>query len=429
MMKRLVILGLTLVNFAASAAVAGRAVPAWTPPLSTQGRWIVDANGQRFTLKSGNWHGASGTWAGSGDQNDDANHHAHENSHNMPLGLQYVPISRILDDFESLGINSIRLPFSNEMIHSTTIVQDSWVAANPVLKGKTYLQVYDYVIEQLTARGFAVILNNHTNLAKWCCGTADGNERWNESQSDKAWQDDWVFMVNRYKSNARVVGADLYNEVRRDIFDDPNWGLNDAHDWYTASGTAANRILNEANPNILIIIEGINWVGIPVDFLYHHRPTLEPVKDKWHTLAKANKLVYSAHFYGYTGPSHSGATGIGETHDWRYEEYSHDDLFQVLTDQAGYVSLNEGQPYTAPVWISEFGAGRDGSADRTKTWFANMVDYMVTKQIGFAYWPLVGYLGTQNSNGWALLNYDPSTGALNTGADWRTDAWSRLKNM
>lgn len=59
-------------------ATAAPVLPAedWTPPLSTRGRWIVDADGDRFKLRSGNWHGASGTWNGSGDAEDDANHHA-----------------------------------------------------------------------------------------------------------------------------------------------------------------------------------------------------------------------------------------------------------------------------------------------------------------------------------------------------------------
>jgi len=29
----------------------------WKAPLSTRGRYIVDADGHRFKLKSGNWHG------------------------------------------------------------------------------------------------------------------------------------------------------------------------------------------------------------------------------------------------------------------------------------------------------------------------------------------------------------------------------------
>jgi len=46
---------------------------------------------------------------------------------------------------------------------------------------------------------------------------------------------------------------------------DPNWGWGDSHDWHQAAQHAGDRILTEANGNILIIIEGINWFGIPVD--------------------------------------------------------------------------------------------------------------------------------------------------------------------
>jgi endoglucanase len=188
-------------------------LPDWTPPLSTRGRYIVDATGQRFRLHSANWHGASGTWEGSGDPNVDSTSHAGENSHVLPLGLQYAPIEQMLDSMEQIGVNSIRLQWSNEMIHDTSIVQDDWVKANPQFKGMTALQVYDAVVAALTARRFAVILNNHTNKSRWCCGVNDGNERWNKSQDEATWIADWVFMVNRYKNNARVIGADLYNEV------------------------------------------------------------------------------------------------------------------------------------------------------------------------------------------------------------------------
>lgn len=195
----------------------------WTGPLSTRGRYIVDANGNRFKLKAGNWAGAQGTWEGSGDVNDPANHQADQMSHNIPLGLDRAPMTQIMADFHELGLNSIRLPFANAMMRDTTVVPDSAVAANPQLKGKTPLQVYDAVVAALTADGFAVILNNHTTTYRFCCGL-DGNERWNSGQSAEQWQQDWLFLVNRYKANKRVVGADLRNEIRRDTWDDPNWG-------------------------------------------------------------------------------------------------------------------------------------------------------------------------------------------------------------
>jgi hypothetical protein len=125
---------------AAAAHPTAPSVADWTPPLSTRGRYIVDANGNRFRLRSGNWHGASGTWNGSGDQADNANHHAGENSNRMPLGLDRAPIAGIISGFAELGLNSIRLQFSNEMIHDTTPVTDASVAANPSLRGKTPLQ-------------------------------------------------------------------------------------------------------------------------------------------------------------------------------------------------------------------------------------------------------------------------------------------------
>ncbi|MFJ3230995.1 glycoside hydrolase family 5 protein [Streptomyces sp. NPDC086787] len=395
----------------------------WQGPLSTRGRYIVDARGNRFRLRSANWDGAQGSWTGSGSATDPANHHAGQDSHGIPLGLDRASLPTLLADFHALGINSVRLPFSNEMIHATTPVPDSAVAANPRLRGRTPLQVYDAVVSALTGDGFAVILNNHTNSSRWCCGL-DGNERWNSGQSTARWADDWVFMARRYADDPRVVGADLYNEVRRDVWDDPNWGLGDAHDWYAAAQLAGDRILTEANPGLLIVVEGINWTGLPVDGLPHGRPTLTPVRTLSHTLVDAHKLVYSAHFYGYTGPRHSGATGIGETHDPRYQDLTRDQLNQTLADQAFFVTT-EGQHYTAPVWISEFGIGAGETGTAARTWFGSVTDYFADHDADFAYWPLIGWEGHDD---WALLRYDPTGhryGILDQG-DWRATAWQHL---
>ncbi|KAH8834388.1 glycoside hydrolase superfamily [Flagelloscypha sp. PMI_526] len=424
---------LWLTFFVTLCVTTNAALPAWTPPLSTRGRYVVDANGNRFKLKSGAWHGASGTWTGSGDINDNANHHGTQNSHTLPLGLQYIPIDTILDKFEEYGINSIRFPFSNEMIHDTSIVQDDWVAANPQFKGLTPLKVYDAVIDALTKRGFAVILNNHTNKSKWCCGVADGNERWNESQSWDQWVADWIMMVQRYKMNQKVVGADLYNEVRRDITTDPAWGSGSGSDWWQASQQASDRILLEANPDILIIVEGINWVGIPVDGFAHSRPTLTPAGGVSHTLLNSNKLVYSAHFYGYTGPNHSGATGIGETSDPRYRDLSKADLYQAYRDEASFVALDTDVHYNAPLWMSEFGtSGRDPS-DAEKNWFLNTLEYLTTNDLDFAVWPLVGFRGGAAPDGdfWPLLNWNLDSNkndGLHDGNDWRAAPWDAMVN-
>ncbi|WP_435058229.1 glycoside hydrolase family 5 protein [Streptomyces sp. bgisy060] len=396
----------------------------WQPPLRTQGRYVIDANGDRFKLKSANWHGAQGSWDGSGDRTDPARHHDGEKSDQLPLGLDRAPLSDILADFHALGINSIRLPFSNEMLHDQRPVPDAAVAANPQLRGKTPLQAFDAVIAATTAEGFAVVLNDHTNTSRWCCAL-DGNERWNTSQSTAQWENDWLFLAKRYKDNKRVVGADLYNEVRRTITDDANWGWGDGHDWWTATQRLGDRLLTEVNPDLLVIVEGINWQGIPADGLFHWRPTLEPARTLSHTLVASNKLVYSAHFYGYTGPQHTGATGTGETHDWRYQEFSRDELFETLRRQAFFVAADTGRHYTAPVWISEFGIGADETNPQARAWFGRFVDYLIENDTDFAYWPLVGHTGHGR---WKLLDYDSEgrrSGILD-GDDWRAPDWRRL---
>ncbi|WBP91877.1 glycoside hydrolase family 5 protein [Kitasatospora cathayae] len=402
----------------------------WAGPLSTRGRYVVDANGDRFKLKAGNWAGAQGTWEGSGSTTDPADNQAGQVSYNIPLGLDRAPIGQILAGFHGLGLNAVRLPFANALIHDTSTVPDAAVAANPQLRGRTPLQVYDAVVAALTADGFAVILNNHTTSYRFCCGL-DGNERWNSGQSTRQWEDDWVFMANRYRADKRVVGADLRNEVRRDVWDDPNWGMGDGHDEYAAFEEAGNRIL-QADPDLLVIMEGINWYGIPAAGFSHGRPMLTPVATLSNTLIRSDKLVYAAHFYAYTGPANTGAgSGPGSTSDPRYEDFTPDQLAQVVNQEALFVTQT-GQHFTAPVWVSEFGAAGRGSTDaKEQAWFDRFTDVLAANDTDFAVWPLVGWQhdGVPNDN-WALLSYDTSGRqlGLNDPGDWRAADWNKLVN-
>lgn len=252
------------------------------------------------------------------------------------------------------------------MLRTTAPVPDSAVAANPALRGRTPLQVFDAVVAALTDGGFAVILNNHTVTTRWCCAV-DGNERWNSSgQSTAGWADDWVFMAKRYRANPRVVGADLYNEVRRDIWDDPNWA------WATTTtGTRRRRKPATASwPRPTRTCSSWSRASTGRAFPWTASRTAAPPSPRSvpsHTLVVSNKLVYSAHFYGYTGPNHSGATGVGETSDLRYQDFTREQLRQVVHDQALYVSAETGRHFTAPVWVSEFGIGADERVDKPVT--------------------------------------------------------------
>lgn len=393
-------------------------------PLSTRGRYIVDAAGNRVKLKSGNWHGSSGTWNGSGDDEDPANNFAQETGHRAPLGLDRVPMTKLVADFKALGLNSIRLPFSNEMITDSRPVRG--LTANPALNGLKPLEVYDRAVKALTDAGLGVILNNHTTSTRWCCAV-DGNERWNSGQDTVKWVSDWAFMAARYRDDPGVVGADLRNEVRRDTWNDPNWGRGDEHDWEAAAQQAGDRILKDANPNLLIMIEGINWQGIPTDLTSHGRPILKPARTLTPTLVRSHKVVYAAHFYGYIGPNHTGADGLGETHDPRFRDLSRPDLFKAMDELAGFVATTPDRHFTAPVWVSEFGIGKD-AGDKDRAWFPNMIDYLIERDLDFAYWPGVGFQHGDQGNQWALLRYDTdgSLRGIADADDWRGPHFQRL---
>ncbi|MFJ1704921.1 hypothetical protein [Kitasatospora sp. NPDC088346] len=166
----------------------------------------------------------------------------------------------------------------------------------------------------------------------------------------------------------------------------------------------------------------------------HGRPMLTPVRNLSNTLINSGKLVYSAHFYGFTGPNHTGSSGgwqNGETNDPRYRDLSPQDLEKVVNDQALFVPQS-GQHFTAPVWVSEFGTGGRGQTDqKEKDWFNRFTDILVKNDTDFAVWPVTGWTtdGKPNDN-WAMISYDENgnrQSVLDSG-DWRTNAWNKLVN-
>lgn len=431
----------------AASAPANAAVPAddaWQGPLSTNGAEIIDATGKVIKWRGANWSGASGTYKGTGDRNDLSSYEGGVNPNYMPIGVDRKPIAAIVSDLKSLGINMVRLPFSNEMLHRTVPVPASAVAANPQLIGKTPLQVFDAVIAELTAQKVAVVLNNHTTTDRWCCGQ-DDNEFWDSQQSTQQWIDDWVMLATRYKSNPGVVGADLRNEVRTG--DNPTsmhpvWGPDDSTAWQRDLWKAyelALKPIQQANPEILVILEGVNWSGIPVDgpngTYLGGRPDLQQVSVRSNTGYNPHKLVYSAHFYAFTGPNQTGKDeGIGVTSGPRYRDMDKSTLYATMDQHAGYLAQPGGPGHGKnPIWISEFGVGRTDDADpeiaaKERAWWSNMVDYLVDRRFGFAAWPAVTWADANGkfADSFALIAYKADGTKLDITSDWRNTAWQRL---
>ena len=120
------------------------------PPFTTNDGYIVDHLGKRLLLQSVNWYGAS-------------------DADNVVMGLEHNATSAIASLIRSIGFNSVRLPFSNQMVQESEPIPSEKLTKNPKLKGKSPLAVFDVVVETLATEGLLIILNNHTTTSVWCC--------------------------------------------------------------------------------------------------------------------------------------------------------------------------------------------------------------------------------------------------------------------
>ena len=166
-------------------------------PLSTSGRFIVDANGKRIRLAGVNWYGASEDMG-------------------VPAGLDRIDRGTLAGLIAAQGFNSVRLPFSVWMTEQTAPVPQRFLAANPDLDGKTPLEVYDACVEALTDHGLIVIPNCHLLDFGWCCTNDDSNGLWfNDRFPAQKFTAAWQTIAKRYASNPLVAAMDIKNEPGR----------------------------------------------------------------------------------------------------------------------------------------------------------------------------------------------------------------------
>ena len=128
-------------------------------PLSTSGRFIVDAQGRRVRLAGVNWYGGSEDFG-------------------LAAGLDRTNRRTLARNIVRFGFNCVRFPFSLWMTEQTAPVPDRYLAANRDLAGSTPMQVYDACVRALTDEGLIVIPNCHMLSCGWCCSDSDCNGLW-----------------------------------------------------------------------------------------------------------------------------------------------------------------------------------------------------------------------------------------------------------
>jgi aryl-phospho-beta-D-glucosidase BglC (GH1 family) len=326
-------------------------------PLSTSGRFIVDAHGRRVRLAGVNWYGASEDFG-------------------LAAGLDRTHRRTLAKNIARHGFNSVRFPFSAWMTEQTDPVPDQYLAANRDLHGSTPIQVYDACVRALTDEGLIVIPNCHMLSFGWCCSDTDDNGLWyNDGWPAEKFIAVWQEITTRFKSNRLVAAVDIKNEPRQATVGGrgltPSWGTGDATD-FAAMYTTVGNLIHEINPHLLIICEGLKYAGDLLGVATH------PVQ-----LERPGKVVYSMHDYSWFHPKgQSTASYIEE-----------------MTKAGGYV-LGGQDGGQAPLWIGEFGndtgslanfgldpTSQVGNADNG-VWWNNIRAWITSADIDWCWWAL-----------------------------------------
>ncbi len=343
-------------------------VPAGKPNfLSARGSKIIDADGNEVTITGVNWFGMeTGVFA--------------------PHGLWSRNWEEMLDQIKSVGFNTIRLPYSNQLFDPDSKVGEGVdFGLNPDLAGLTPLQVMDKIVEGAGKRGLKVILDRHRP-------DANGQSKlwYTDKYPESRWISDWVALAQRYRGNDTVIGADLHNEPAGEA----TWGTGDPRtDWRMAAEKAGNAIL-EANPDWLIIVEGIEKSsGTPNDW-YWMGGNLTDAGKNLVRLKIPNRVVYSPHDYG---------PGV-YNQSWFIDKSFPNNLPGIWDSHWGYL-IKQG---IAPVMVGEFG-GRSVGSDTEGTWQRALVQYLKGQGAGYTYWslnPNSGDTGGVLKDDWRSVDQD-----------------------
>jgi endoglucanase len=348
----------------------------------TSGNQILDSNNHEVRIAGINWYGFETT-----DQ--------------VVHGLWSQDYHIILKAIKDNGYNVIRLPYSNQMVEAPLVPSSISFAngggpINTDLQGLNSLEVMDKMISAAGTLGLRVILDNHRSEAG---NSAEASGLWyTNAYPESAWIHDWQVLVGRYASyrdgsgDPVVIGADLRNEPHLSIYgsltgscwtgDSSLSGCptsNTAKNWPAAAERAGNAVLT-ANPNLLVIVEGVDCYNGDCDWWGGN---LEGVSSHPVTLRVSGRLVYSAHDYGPNLFQQS----------WFNSNTSLSSLSSVWHKFWEYVSVDN----TAPIMVGEFGTDNNSSdiensaAGSQGQWFESLATYLRDNpRLSWTYWALNG---------------------------------------
>lgn len=360
-MKKIYILFLMAVLMSSEYVISQEDCPGnW---LTVNGNKLLDADGNEVILAGVNWFGF-------------------ETQLSSFHGIWSRDHKSVLQQSKDLGFNCFRIPWHNMMLRDGASINigsygsDPYSGVTPMNEEEstftTPLELLDRTIQWCQENDMKVILDCHSrNPDAYLV-----EKLWyTDNVPEQQWIDDWVFIADRYKNFDAVIGMDINNEPNGKI-DNPEgarWGTNDAFDWRLAAEKCGNAIL-EANPNVLIMVEGIEAYTKPdgTETSYWWGGNLQGARDYPITLSNPNKLMYSPHEYGPT---------VFEQ-EWFSAPDFPDNMPGIWEEQFNFLNTNG----TSPLLVGELGIKGQGGLD--EIWFAKFIDFIKEKKLHFTFWAL-----------------------------------------
>lgn len=337
--------------------------------LHVEGNRILDSSGKQVWLTGVNWFG-------------------YNTGTNTFDGLWACDLNTSLQAIADHGFNLLRIPISAELIlqwKSGNIPDANFNnATNFYLVGMDSLEIFDYVVGQCRANGIKIMIDIHS--AKTDSMGHMANLWYNESVSTEQYQEALVWMAGRYAKDDTIIAYDLKNEPHGKPYEDNKaiWnGSKDENNWKYVAEQTALKVL-EANPNVLIMVEGTEIYPIDIKTNGDYSSTndadyyfnwwggnLRGVADYPINLGKyQNKLVYSPHDYGpavYQQP-------------WFYSGYDYDSLYKDCWHE-NWLYIHEDK--TAPLLIGEWGGYM---TEPNLTWMTHMRTLISEYHLNHTFW-------------------------------------------
>lgn len=345
-------------------------IPSGDDWLHTDGSKILDANGTEVWITGVNWFG-------------------YNTGSNVFDGVWAVNMKDAIASIADHGFNLLRIPMSAELVlawKNGEYPQANFnQAENADLVGMTSLEIFDLALATCKANGIKVMLDIHsaeTNSAGHMT-----NLWYTDKISAEQFLESLVYLADRYKDDDTVIAFDLKNEPHGK----PNeagaiWNdSSDPDNWKAVAEKAGNAVL-DLNPNVLIMIEGIEIYPKDIakngdfssqdsaDYFFNWwGGNLRGVRDypiDFGTPERNAQIVYSPHDYGpavFDQPWFSG--------DYTYESLQED----CWNDNWFFIQKEN----IAPLLIGEWGGFM---TEPNVTWMTYLRKFIKENRINHTFW-------------------------------------------